>query len=428
MTNSINFSLEGSYSLSLSLLLSLESEGVQRPNLSTMITVTTIPPAFLTPEDSERVLDKIAAFLHDRISELSEGKLPDFNARKVSKMDVDDDEAEVGQLSENSRRLRILPVPEPKSHQEKTYTKRQQSNRRCAGVFMILCHCSELLRTGRTATQREVYYSLIDFFGNVEQAGCNNAILDACAVLEEPRHCLGIVASARGFYTGRLCTRHHVPNSTASQQQQQPWHDPRTAGGTGAIVNSDWITRRLDVKSDAKFILVVEKESLFARLSEDKFYDRMPCVMVTGQGFPPLAVRAMVHELHHALDIPAYGIVDCGPYGLSLLLTYRNGGAQMATANAAMYKTDVKWLGLRPSQLDALDLPDEASARLSAMDEKRAESLAAMAEVRTDAALAEEVAYWVDGGPKVELEGLHTMGLHFFADYLSKAILRRDFI
>lgn len=38
-------------------------------------------------------------------------------------------------------------------------------------------------------------------------------------------------------------------------------------------------------------------------------------MLVTGQGFPPLAVRACVHRLAEALRLPVLGLVDCNPFG-----------------------------------------------------------------------------------------------------------------
>ena len=42
---------------------------------------------------------------------------------------------------------------------------------------------------------------------------------------------------------------------------------------------------------------------------------RIPSILVTGQGFPPLAVRACVHRLVEAFDLPVLGLVDCNPFG-----------------------------------------------------------------------------------------------------------------
>jgi hypothetical protein len=44
-------------------------------------------------------------------------------------------------------------------------------------------------------------------------------------------------------------------------------------------------------QSDAKFILLVEKDAAFMRLAEDRFYNRFPCVIITVR---PLALSALV--------------------------------------------------------------------------------------------------------------------------------------
>jgi DNA topoisomerase VI subunit A len=49
----------------------------------------------------------------------------------------------------------------------------------------------------------------------------------------------------------------------------------------------------------------------------------------------------MVRALQTALKLPAYGLVDCGPFGLSLLLTYVTGSVRMGV-EAARYTADVK--------------------------------------------------------------------------------------
>ena len=72
----------------------------------------------------------------------------------------------------------------------------------------------------------------------------------------------------------------------------------------------------------AQFILVVEKEGIYNRLSEDRFFDKYPCILVTGKGFPDFSTRALVQTLHHALQLPVYGLVDCNPFGVQILNTY----------------------------------------------------------------------------------------------------------
>lgn len=55
----------------------------------------------------------------------------------------------------------------------------------------------------------------------------------------------------------------------------EDWQDPRSTGGSsGLAITSDWLTRPLELKSDARYVVVVEKDGVFNRLVEDKFYDR----------------------------------------------------------------------------------------------------------------------------------------------------------
>jgi len=66
---------------------------------------------------------------------------------------------------------------------------------------------------------------------------------------------------------------------------------------------------------------------IFSRLSEDAFWKRYPCIIVTGRGFPDLATRALVHQVSTRFRLPVVGLADCNPFGLALLLTYKFGSA-----------------------------------------------------------------------------------------------------
>ena len=63
------------------------------------------------------------------------------------------------------------------------------------------------------------------------------------------------------------------------------------------------------IESDARCILVIEKEGIYTRLSEDKFFLRyFPCILVTGKGFPDIATRRWVRRMQRTLRIPVYGL------------------------------------------------------------------------------------------------------------------------
>ena len=71
------------------------------------------------------------------------------------------------------------------------------------------------------------------------------------------------------------------------------------------------------VQSDAKFILLVEKEAAFMRIAEDRFYNRYPCIVITAKGQPDVATRLFLKKLKTELGLPVLGLVDSDPYGES---------------------------------------------------------------------------------------------------------------
>ena len=58
---------------------------------------------------------------------------------------------------------------------------------------------------------------------------------------------------------------------------------------------------------------------------DDRFYDRCPCILITGCGVPDVATRCCLHTLRSQLMIPVYGLVDWNPYGAGILAVYKLG-------------------------------------------------------------------------------------------------------
>ena len=177
-----------------------------------------------------------------------------------------------------------------------------------------------------------------------------------------------------------------------------------------------------DIRSDAHCIVVVEKDGVYTRLSEDRFFDIIPCILVTGKGFPDIATRALVFVLHNLLNIPVYGIADCNPYGLAVLQTYYRGGAKNEMEGGDRYNVPIQWIGLRPSQLESYSgLPSEVYQKLTELDFKKITSLSK--EMNTDHRRVEELGKMKKNGWKAELESLHYLGMDFMCKWLSETIL-----
>jgi len=99
------------------------------------------------------------------------------------------------------------------------------------------------------------------------------------------------------------------------------------------------IDRVTNIRGDAEFILLIEKDAAFMRLAEDRFYNTFPCVIMTGKGQPDVATRIFLNKVRTALNIPILGLFDSDPYGLKILSVYMKGSKNMSCAAAACRPT-----------------------------------------------------------------------------------------
>lgn len=146
---------------------------------------------------------------------------------------------------------------------------------------------------------------------------------------------LNVYAEARGSVVGRL----QIRDETGS------WIDCSALGNEGKTISGDMSDLKREIISDAKQIIVVEKQGVFMELrfvwllfglfvffnivvtidSVDRFYNRMESIIITASGIPDLATRAFVSRLSQDLEIPIFGIADWNAGGALVLKTYRFG-------------------------------------------------------------------------------------------------------
>ena len=102
----------------------------------------------------------------------------------------------------------------------------------------------------------------------------------------------------------------------------------------------------------AKFILVVEKEAYYSSLVEDMIHKKVDCILITGHGMLDMATRYFLRHLTMQVNIPVLGLVDCDPFGVSILCTYTCGSENSAFDCDNLVTPGIKWLGcVRPSDL-----------------------------------------------------------------------------
>jgi DNA topoisomerase-6 subunit A len=125
----------------------------------------------------------------------------------------------------------------------------------------------------------------------------------------------------------------------------------------------------------ADFVLLVEKGTQWNRLSEDKFWRRYNCVLLTGNGQPPRGVRRLARRLNEEKGLPVYVLVDNDPWGYYIYSVIKQGSINLAFESQRMAIPKAKFIGLSSADPEAYGLPRNVGIKLNDKDTARAKEL-----------------------------------------------------
>ncbi|XP_017264971.1 meiotic recombination protein SPO11 [Kryptolebias marmoratus] len=231
-----------------------------------------------------------------------------------------------------------------------------------AQILKILSVVYNLVQSNSYATKRDIYYNNTQLF--VSQRSVDSIVDDISCMLKIPRRSLHVLATSKGLISGDLCyleedgTRIDCHSSAA------------------AIPVSSNISGIRNIVSSAKFVMIVEKDATFQRLLDDDFCTKLsPCIIITGKGVPDVNSRLMVRKLWDALHVPIFALVDADPHGIEIMCIYKYGSVAMSFEARSLTVPSVMWLGLLPSDLQRLRVPEESLSPLTERDESKLSSL-----------------------------------------------------
>ncbi|KAM3617123.1 uncharacterized protein V6R79_002478 [Siganus canaliculatus] len=231
-----------------------------------------------------------------------------------------------------------------------------------AQILKILFIIYRLVQSNSYATKRDIYYNNTQLFRS--QSTVDSIVDDISCMLKVPRRSLHVFATSKGLISGDLCyieedgTRIDCRSSSA------------------AVAVSSNIAGIRNIVSSAKFVMIIEKDATFQRLLDDDFCTKLsPCIIITGKGVPDVNSRLMVRKLWDALHIPIFALVDADPHGIEIMCIYKYGSVAMSFEAHSLTVPSVMWLGLLPSDLQRLRVPEEALIPLTKRDEDKLSSL-----------------------------------------------------
>ena len=285
--------------------------------------------------------------------------------------------------------------------------------------------CHDLIDAEKTLSLRGMYYmALHTIEGTGEKTfddqGESDSILEDLEVaLDGLREELHVFAKKRGTMVGNITV---IDNGDEI--------DCRRMGTGGYAIPSICEPSVLQFKNcDAKFILHVEKDTVWSRFNEDRFWEEHNCILTEGSGQPPRGVRRLLHRMHTELKLPVYCLLDCDPWGHYIYSVIKQGSINLAFESQRMAIPDAKFMGIRAKDFERCELTSDVCIELNDRDKTRAKQIAAYPWFEHKKHWQKEIRAMLRNGFKMEVESLITRDISYVTEEYVPARLREgDFL
>ncbi len=206
--------------------------------------------------------------------------------------------------------------------------------------------------------------------------------------------------------------------------------DCRRMGSGGyqmpSIVEPDVIQFK---KCEAKFVLHVEKGTVWQRFNEDRFWEKHNCILTHGAGQPPRGCRRLLQRFNQELKLPIICLLDCDPWGHYIYSVIKQGSISLAFESSRLAIPEAKFLGIRAKDYDECDLSEAVKIDLSDNDKKRANEIAAYPWFKDHKPWQREIAHMLRNGFKMEVESLITKDISYVTEeYVPMRLKKKDWL
>ena len=292
-------------------------------------------------------------------------------------------------------------------------------------TLLVATGCKQLIEQQKTTSIRGLYYLLKHTIEGTReetfatQEECDPIIEDLEVTLESLREQLHVYASNRGGMVGPITLIDSGDEIDCSRMGSGGYSIP-------SIVESDIVAFK---SCDAKFILHVEKDTVWRRFNEDKFWRKHNCLLTHGGGQPPRGVRRMLYRLHHELKLPVYCLLDNDPWGYYIYSVLKQGSINLAYESKRMAIPEAKFLGIRSRDYDRCQLSPSVQIALADTDVKRAKQIAAYPWFAEKKGWQKEIETMLKNGFKLEVESLISKDISYVTEvYTPERLEERDWL
>jgi DNA topoisomerase-6 subunit A len=287
-------------------------------------------------------------------------------------------------------------------------------------TMLVASGATQLIEQGKTTSIRGLFYLLKHTIEGTkeetfsDQGECDPVIEDCEVLLNSLREELHLYAQKKGDMVGDIVLVDRGDEIDCARMG---------SGGYGipSIVEPEVIEFK---RSSAEFILHVEKDTVWQRFNEDKFWRKHKCILTHGGGQPPRGVRRLLYRLHNELKLPVYCLLDNDPWGYYIYSVLKQGSINLAYESQRMAIPDAKFLGLRSKDFHQCQLSDSVKISLNDTDRKRAKQIANYPWFAHKNPWQKEIQGLLDNGFKLEVEALISKDISYVTEQYTPARLK----
>ncbi len=310
------------------------------------------------------------------------------------------------------------------SQKQKRYFFNVSMAKKFMQSFLVSDACKELIDSGKTTSIRDLYYITKHTIGDTrqntfeDQSESDPIIEDLEVTLDALREELHLFAARKGSMVGPVTITDSGDTIDLRRMGSGGWAVP-------SIVEENVITFR---RHEAKYVLLIEKDAVWTRFNEDKFWKRNSCIIIQGGGQPPRGVRRLVQRMHRELKLPVYVLVDNDPWGFYIYSVMKQGSINLAYESMRMAVPDARFVGLSSFDKVKYQLSTNVAIKMEDRDNSRARQMLAYPWFKK-AHWQREIQEMVRSGLKFELEALSRRGISFITEeYLPQKLRDRDWL
>ncbi|XP_050530565.1 meiotic recombination protein SPO11 [Daktulosphaira vitifoliae] len=296
----------------------------------------------------------------------------------------------------------------------KLHFQSKQSRRNFTIIIYVLSKIYQNISNHNVITTRELYYGNTELFEN--DYNVRKALVNISCLLNTFSWNLGLQLSSTGLVAGNLSIYMKDGKILDCSKMIE-----------GIQIPQD-ILSIVNLKTNAKYILVIEKDASFQKIIKEKIINKQnECdfILVTGKGYPDINTRLFVKILSININLPILALVDANPFGIEIMCIYRFGSNSMCHQNDMLSVPSIKWLGVHPMDITSLNL---SCIPMGDLDHLRIESLLKRPYINSNYQILQQILALKKLNKKSEIESLTEFTSTYLTNvYIKEKLFNREY-